>query len=428
MVDKKIILLRKAKNIKKAAFASDVLYCDPSKVYNVEKGIGRYSGPHIKLAKKFFDIEDMPLTAYECKHTYKRLYHILDYNRAERLDESKAILDKLAKLVNLDPCDNKLPLLYRLFEVHYLLVTSQLDIAEEKLDYLQSRFDIMDAECQYYFYFDMGYLRSVQGRDKESLEHYNKALELTKSQKDFVPNDIERLHTNIGACYTNLAVPYRAISYLKDIRERYVEVERVKFNLHSASLLATNYININELKVAEELLNECLVQAESIGDGFYLGLTALSLGILNVKTENWKIALEHFDKSLTNFEEGTRHYLATLYQKIRCLSRYKKFAEAKRLLEKSISLYGTYDVYGTLFESLRHFIEVRCRISRYNQDSVKYLETVAIPHLKKTNAYFEAIDYYKLLALYYEKKNKRKSLSMSNAILDIYERCFLLKY
>jgi len=425
LVDQKIILLRKAKGISKSAFATDVLHCDPSRVRDVENGLASFLESEIKLAKTFFDIENLPLEEQECIPVHMSLYYILDHNRAERYTEAKAILDDLAKLVNLDPCDKKLPTLYRLFDTHYHIVTNQLVAAKETLDFLQGRYGEMDTECRYYFYFNTGFLHSVEGRDSESLEAYKKALALTESQKDFVPNDIERLHASIGACYTNLELPFHAIFYLRDIRKKYGNVEKVKFNLHTAILLATNFLNIRRFKASSELLNNCFIRAESIKNRFYLGWTTLRLGELNAKTENWEVALEYLDKALMYLDKGTKLFLSALYKKIRCLSGNKQHAEAKQLLEESISLYGTDKVFGPLFRMLRRFVEINSRISLYSNEAVEYLETVAIPYLLKTNDRFEAVDYCMLLVLYYSKKNKMKALSMLVVILGIYMECLL---
>ena len=63
-------------------------------------------------------------------------------------------------------------------------------------------------------------------------------------------------------------------------------------------------------------------------------------------------------------------------------------------------------------------------MSRFNEESAKYLEHEAAPYFIGVFDYYEAVDCYELLETHYKKTNKgMKSLQMAKAIRDIYARC-----
>ena len=317
--DKKITQLREAHNVSKPDLA-DAMYSDVAKVYKVEDGTAQYSDTQLNFLKKFFDIEDMPLSELECAATKSRLYMMRDYNRERRFAKVKGMLDEMAKLVNLDPCDDNLPMLYRLFEVAYLIATYQLSAAEDKLAYLNSRMGDMSTEHLYYYYGNMGVLRIYQSRYEEGLDFCEQALKILKDNKDFVPDDSEIVHLWIASCYSYLDYPVRAILHFLKTRDLNTAKGNNRFDLFLNCTLAFNYIRINELEEAEKLLKSCLIQASANKDNYNLGLTLLGFGLLYKKIKNWSASVEHFYQALKYFEKDTQHYLASLYQKIKCIA------------------------------------------------------------------------------------------------------------
>jgi len=423
--DIKITQLREAKKISKQALA-DVMYCDVSKVNNVEKGVGHYPEWHIKYAQRFFDIENMPLSEFDVAVVKKRLYLMRDYVRDRRFGEAKALCEEMAKLVNLEACDDDLPLLYRLLEVIVLIQSgSDVDIAEEKMGYFQDKMDKLTDEHKYYYYFNVATLHFMRTRYNESLSFYKQALEIGSNNRDFVPDDIERVHLGIAACHTNLEFPNRALFYLRNTRELYVNKKTSALSLHLDNLLALNYIRVNELEEAQKILDNCLVCAKSIKDDYFYGWALHSYGVLYKQAEKWDKAIAYLNKAMECQKEGSIIYLKALFEQVYCWAMKKKFVRAKRLMEKTKSSYNNNKVFHIPFESLDHYVTLKSRISIYNDELAEYIETKAIKHFEETCDYFIAIDYYKLLEAYFVEKNKKKSLLMSEAIRKIYERCFV---
>jgi len=426
--DKKILQLRKAKGVTQVTLAS-AIYSDVSKVVNVEKGTARYAEGHMIYLKKFFDIEGMPLSEFECVVYKTRLYIFHDYVRDRRYDEANAFYSEMSKLINLDPCDDDLPVLFRLFEVALLIYGhNDIDAAEKKLDYFQDKIDKMTDEHKYHYYFNMGVLHTRRGRYEDSLECYKQALDLSHKLNILASEDIKRVHLGIAACYSFLEFPYRTILYSLNVNTRKLYEDRKisAYDIHFDNNLALNYIRVNELERAEKLLYNCLVCAKSIQDDYYYGWTLHNYGLLYKQAENWDKAIYYFSQTMECSEEGSNLYLKALYENIRCWVGKRKYAKAQKILNETKSLYKNHNVYRIIFKALGDYITVKSRISLYHQP-VEFIETEAIPHFEKTYDFFLAIDYYQLLESYYAEKNAKKSLLMTEAISRIYERCFVNK-
>lgn len=423
--DQKIKQIRVARKVSKADLA-DAMYCDIDKVNKVEKGLSYYPDGHIQNAKKYLDIVDMPLTQFECDVCENRLYIMRDYAREGRHEEAKAMCKEKAKLVNLDACDDNLPMLYRLLEVIVLIqCDDDVDGAEKKMNYLHDKVDKMTDQHKYYYYFNMATLHIFRVRYEEGLSLYKKALDIGNNSSSFTPDDIERAHLGIAVCYSYLGFPNRAIFYLRNTRELFNYKKISILWLYIDTMLALNYIRVSETDEARKLLDTCLVYAKSLKNDHYYGWALYVYGVLNKQTENWDIAIDYFNQSMECYEKGSRYFLRALYENIRCVAEMKNFAKALRIIEDKRPLFNNHEIYATLFEALRNYVIVKKRVSIYNERNVEYLETIAIPYFIKTHEYFLAIDYYKLLEAYYDIKNKKKSLLMSEAIRKIYERCFV---
>ena len=427
IIAEKIKLLRKAHDMNQHALALE-MYVDVKKIVQVENGRGKYTDIQVNFAKKQFGIVGMPLTSFECATYKERLYIFLELVKDERNNEARKMCQEMADIVNLEPCDDYLPMLFRVFEVKLLLLENDIATAEEKLDYLQGRLDKMNAEHLYYYYCNRGAISYQCGQYDEVekiIAFYSKAFELAKDNKDFVPKD-DNGYLHIAACCTYLYYPVRALLYLNKIREVYSS-NNFRHELRMNSLFALNYIFINELGEAQKLLENCYVRAKSASDDVYTSYIEYCFGLLNMEAGRYEAAIKWFNLAMDFFEKGSGHYLRALYKTVRCQVEIKKFSKANELLEQTRPLYCNDKTFSPLFEALRHFAIVRSRLTLYNDHSIQYIEEKAIPHFEKTNEYYDAIDYYRLLESYYETKSMKKSMQMSHAIRRIYERCFLNK-
>jgi len=395
-------------------------------VKRAESGNAQYSKVQIQRARKHLDVMDMPLSELEIAAFKRRLYIMYDHIKDRRFDEAKAICKELAPVLKMNQYDDDLPQLHRLFEAQILIYAdNDLETAEKKLtSFGRESHSDSTAEQRYHYNFNKAAICTRRMDYEASFNFYRKALKLSSQVKELMPEDIKRLHLGIASCYTYLEFPFKAISHLETARDLHYSRRTSVLDIHFDIELALNYIRVNELKKAERLLEYCLICANSIKSDFYIGNVYHNFGRLYMKREQWEEAINYFNRAGECFEEGSGVHLRAICRVVYCWSKLSKFAHAKRIL-KDVKHLSTHKVYGAVYEAMRHYVEVQSRITLYNEESVEYIETKALPHFEETHDHFLAIEYYKLLEAYYAKKNDKKALSMSESIRRIYERCLI---
>ena len=425
--DIKLTRFRTVNNMTKAAFAA-IIFADPSKVTKVENGKSTYTDDQAALILRYFDAEDMPLSEVDTAATENRLYKMRNLAREGRTNEARAIWDdyNLHKLVNLAPCDDNLPILSRLFYVILLIAESNTDAAEKELDALKGKEAEMRIKHRYYFHYTSGTLAAWQVRDEDSMAEYEKALALVENKESFVPDDVERLHYNIAVGFTRLEYPYEAISHLERIKALYAGKMTGTFGLRVDLALAANYIIVNKLKVAEKMLKHCHATAIGVNDNFYIGVVMRCYGDLHRKKGDIKVAIDYLSKAVESFKEGIEQHFSAFRLHIQYVIDFRKFSRARKMLEQANALYGKHEVYAECLVGLDHYLIISSRKTGNNDESVAHLLNVSIPHFKKNNDYFKTVEYCKLLEVHFSKRKlHKKSLQMTEAIRNIYERCFL---
>ncbi|MCL2573915.1 MAG: helix-turn-helix transcriptional regulator [Defluviitaleaceae bacterium] len=427
-IGEKIRLLRKAKGITQAELSENI-WSSAAQISRVEIGEEAYKPEELEAIKKYFKIENMPLTDFERATFRERLHVWRDLIRDQRLVRARKLHKEMLPLINLEPCDPDLAIYFRLFEVLLLLTERDFDTAKEKLDYLHRVKDKMNTELTYHYYHRMGSLYSMRYSDnKSALKFYLQAYELTKSFKGISTEDNETLYINISTCYINVGLSHRAIIFLGEIRKenngKRLTITDIGINI----TLARAYIMVGEFIEAKEVLNRCLVQAKGIGNDHCTILSLFYLGLLCKRSKNLEKAIEYFDETLSIVKTTSNYHPWSFYYKICCLLKPRETFKAEKVLEEAKVFYGTETKYSIIFESLEHAIEINKRVTIFNKESVEYIENVTIPHFMKIHLNFEAISYYELLELHYEKSRKSSKASlMTKAMRDIYKEMFFNK-
>lgn len=423
-IGEKIKLLRKAVGLTQAELA-EIMWSSAGKISRVENGEEEYNQEELKALKEHFGFAEMPLTELECAAFKERLHMWRDLIRDGRLDEARELHIKISPIINFEACEPDLSILFRLYEVLLLLYEKNLFSAEDKLNYLSSVMDKMSNEHIYHYNHMMGSFSSMCKDSKNALKYYLQAYELTKSLANISPEDKEKLCYNIASCYQNLDLPNSAILFLYEVYKADTKKRITAASLSMDITLARSYIKIGEFEKAEQILNQCLVWAKGIEDSYNEAVTLFYLALLYRYSEDWGKSIEYFTKTLDIFDTSSDFHPWAFYYQIRCLIASRKFLKAEEMLNEAKSYYGTDDEYSILFESLNHLLILSKRLTMKNNESVEYIETVAIPHLLKIHVSFEAISYYEVLEKHYAKTKKLfKSLQMSKEIRGIYERMF----
>ena len=421
-IGRKIRHFRIAKNITQAELAK-VIYVSPTVISNVELGLSEYTDEQLEDIKEYLNIVGMPLSEHDCIAFKKRLYIWRDIIRDRFMAEAKEMHSNMSAVVNLDPCDRDLPVLYRLFEVMLFLYDKNIDAAKEKLNYFEKIRDRMTPEHLHYYYCNMGLLNIYSAQYEDALGFYTKALELRNQHEDAYTEDDARLYYELAVCYTYLERLISATAFLSKVYEMGTETMTQGLKRGLDNVRAINYMKLGRFEEAKELLDRCLIVVKSMVNKPFIGGTLQNLGLLNRYLKNHKAAIEYFDQALNIQQIGSTSYLWASYHKIHCLIETKKLPKAEELIERAKNLYGANEDALILFESLKHLIIISKRFSLYrNEESTEYIENVTIPFLIKQHDYFIAISYYEFLEKHYEKiKRQRKSLLASKGIRDIYK-------
>ncbi|MCL2575625.1 MAG: helix-turn-helix transcriptional regulator [Defluviitaleaceae bacterium] len=430
----KIKLLRNKQEVSQYKLA-DIALTSQRKISNIETGIGRYIEDELLLVKKYLGIEGMPLTDDECNTFRGRLYHWRDMIRKHQIDEAEKLQDELKGIVNLEIFDFDMPTLYRLFEALLLIVRNKGDdlvVAEEKLRTLENSLDDMTEEHRYYYDFHMGALYARRNDFETAIEFYYKALDRKKKQKDNLLDSEEKIYYNLALCYTDLEQLSRATVFLSRMPKIGSEDKTSSRSLGVDIMRAMNYYKIGLPNEAEELLNDCLMRAKIVNNQPFIGLSLAHLGAMHRYLQNWEKAIEYLDQALDAFGTDAEHFRYSswvLYFKFRCrmeLGGLAKIEKELRDLKNSLSkreIDEYSDFLETLYKTLLHIVGVKKCMSRYDKNSVDYLETTSVQFFEKYSHRLEAIDCYKLLVQHFERTSQqKKSLEANKAMVKIYER------
>ena len=425
-IAEKIKQLRVSKGISQMKLAMAIGSNQPT-IVRIEKGQAEYSPEKLELAKKELDIEGMPLTDAERALFFNRLYIVRDLTRARRVSEARNKLKGMAKLVNLEPCDYDLAMLYRLIEIQLLMIEGDFKTADKMFSHPSICPDNMNEENQYCYHSYKGYYELSHDRYETSLSHLHKALEIVEDDDRFSPDDLYRLYLNIAVCYSNLEYPYCAILSALKAKGMCNENALSDFSLYLNRILSRNYIKVDRLAEAKKLLDKCIVQAESLSDTLLIGLTTYDYGCLNIEKAEWKMAETHFDKAMSYFKEGSANYYMAFFYKIHSVIFAREFPKAKKMIEHAKEKYSSDKVWAQYFENVNYYLRLAQRPSLSdNAELTGYLENVAIPCFFENNDYFLSSKYCQLLKNHYDKiGSQMRSLLMTELMYKIQSRCLI---
>jgi len=421
MLVEKIKILRKHHIMNQAEF-SEIILSNTDRVSKVERGeVGEYSAKEVRLFCEHFGIVDMPLAEIDCIAFRKRLYMWRDLIGDKRLDEAKQWMRKMSAIVALDPCDDDLPVLYRLFEAMLHYYDRNIALFEEKMEALQAFVPKMSIEHTYYYEYCLGLVHSPSRFDV-ALIHYERAFDILKKHRDVLPEYDGKLLHNIALCYAAFEVPHHAIYTLNKISQSYIDKREQSFGLSVDMILALNTAKIGRFNDALDLLDKCLVSAKSLDSKTYLALTIYNKGYVYKLMKKWTEAISFLNQALEAFDRNNSNYMWALYHKIYCIIKQRKHPEAKQLIKQAIAAYPQDEI---PFKSLEHYRALSKRMKShydYNREAVEYIEGVTIPYFRSIHDNMEAINYCNLLEGYYENKTHKKFLAMAKIRSEIYHK------
>jgi len=422
-VTEKLTLLRKALGLTQHDIAAFLL-TRQARISHIERHGEDFFEEEIERLKAKYDIVGMPLTGDECEVFKGRLYIWRDLIRSGDINKAKEMQLELHKVVNLDPCDSDLPMLYRLFEVLLLVVGGDKTyVPDEKMLHLGKLYNEMPEEHRYHYDFHMGTLHAFKRDFETALEFYTKALETAKSYRGVFPDEEERVYHNLAVCYTEIEQPNRALIFLSEIPKTNFTNRATPSSLGVDLMRAINYYKVGIYDEALKILNDCFMRANTNNNDFYTGLSLHHLGVLHKFLGEWDKAIEYFNKELNIFDENVHYHTWALYYKIRCIIGMRKFVEAEKELTRIKPSTNAINEYSILFEALNHIMRLHKNNSHYNKKAVEYLKNTAIPFFIKTNKRFEALDCYEILERHEDKSGTdKRALEINRSIREILKR------
>jgi len=418
--------IREHKNVSQEEL-SKVLECGIEELRQKENDFMECTPERLSTIKRFFDIEGMPLADGEAVVFKEHLRFWRDLMRNQKSDEAIELQKKISP-ITLFPLEPELSLMYNLLEIANLLSEGHLDAAEGKLASYEKIFENtekMDSENLYYYYRNMGSMKSLLGRCDEALEFYLKALELGEGKGALLKDDAA-IYYNIAASYSDLHLPHQTIAFLGKVYESHHSSKMEKYRLHLDITLAINYIRINGIQEAKKLLNKCLLRVEYSSNRLAIGVVLHNCGLLCKVSKEWEQAIYYFDKASTYFQEGSGFCLENLYHKARCLLYMGKHAETGRVFEqaKTYNLDSTENwKYLILFKSLLLLVELNESTEDCEERVFDHIGVVTIPYLINIYEYSKALDYCEVLSKHYGKtEDLIKSVAVYRNANIIYEK------
>jgi len=236
------------------------------------------------------------------------------------------------------------------------------------------------------------------------LDFYKKAFKIMKG--GFKENI--SLYYNIACCLSNLGYYTNVVMFIDNACDLNTDEQETVLDFAFDNLLAINLIRWGYLKRANKLLFKCLLKARKDNNDYFIGSCYHNLGHMYLNGKNWEMAVSYFDKAFGHFTKGSNVYLKNLYYKTRCLVKINDHNQCLPLIEEGRELSKDNEDFTVMFESLKHLMTPN------ESESLKYLETKAIPYLLKRYENITALDYSEFLHECY-KKNKQKTKALEIA-------------
>jgi len=380
--------------------------------------------------KKFLDIEKAPLFAHELTLYRDRIWVWNELLDTGRMDEARAMQEEMAIILNL-PFEHDLYLLYLVTEAMLLSKEYNIPATEEKLKIVEGLLDNASDGALNLYHRNKGFICLVAGDMKSGIKHSIKAVEHAEADKK---TDTSALN-NIGQAYIVLGKPYHAIIYIERARAQFTGDLTHKRPGHMTQALAMCYTLVGEYRKAEKLVELSLMQAKSTNASSQIAQALTIMASLKLKSKKYDECLVLCDEGLPYYNGDKEMYVSLLTTKAECLLRMKKYKECQEILnhgravlqegEKKMGKTTTNsDILEIAFSTFEH------QMTLDNDESVNYIQNVAIPHFIKAGGKTKltAIGLCHILESHFIKKRaKTKANAIAVISRDIYKEMFMVE-
>ena len=215
----------------------------------------------------------------------------------------------------------------------------------------------------------------------------------------------EKMDIRTHVCYFNIAVCCQYLGYSHKTKEyidkarKQAKESKVEHNaMHFDIIEALSYRDTGRSNIALEILHKRLdIEKQSPAGNSGIHLLYESIGYTHLGLKGYRKAIEFFDLSLKHCVKNNKYYFQHLYYKCLTLFLYGDATQGLKCLQEASRASATDKLLGIMFTALKH------RQTLNNDESLVYIEDVAIPSFINAGKYREAIDYCEQLAEYYAK-------------------------
>jgi len=420
-MSEKIKLIRHAKNVTQQQLAGN-LSITRSRLSQIEKGDdsghGDVSADTLILIKKALNLEALPLTETQREGFKADLAKWSDIITARKFDEAKEMRQKLSA-ITFAPFDEELNIFFNLIDCKLTFSLGDISTAETILDTITSKY-LVDLSPEYlsYYYRDKSAVCALRQQHQDALAFMTNAFKLKPNVKEDIV-----LYFGMGLRCYNVGYIRRSKMFLEEALKLCKDEPGNVWKRHIKHELVRNYIGLKDLEDAAELLDKMHKEAQDSGDNQFLCDVLVQYGYMRRVSGYTPSAHGYLNDAMKYVDKESEQYLEILYQKARCYIADGGFMVCEELLEEGKQRSKGSRHWTILFESLGHLTTLK------KDESIEYLETVALPHLlNEVPEYAVALDYCKFLQKHYEQKSTgtiKKALETEKMITHIYERMFM---
>ncbi|MCL2353672.1 MAG: tetratricopeptide repeat protein [Defluviitaleaceae bacterium] len=391
----------------------------------------KYTAEEWPQAKEFLGIVGMPLEDSERPSFIESVLIFGEMVSADRMEEAKTIYERLLPVYNIEIVDPELSWLFRLVCVPYSIKQGKLEEARKEMSFFDNSFGDKKAEdltprLLYHYYRNKGRLYFFDFDKEKSKEFYEKALDVAQNNESFSQKEIYRSVQNVASCYTELGLPNKALLLLRDARNFCDRLDF--FTVRIDTDMALNYARIGEFEESKKLITKTLARAEGFQNNFFVGLVWYIFGLVHKFAKNWDEAIESFEKALSYHDTNSIYHMWSYYYQIRCVIEKRDFIKAKTMINEMETLHGDNEEMEIPINYITHFKIISKGITTFRQESVDYVENVAIPYFLKRHYKYEAMRACELLIEHYKRARKtQESYRIMEMLLEIH-RSFNLDY
>ncbi len=301
---------------------------------------------------------------------------------------------KIVQLVNNKPCPfgNYLTVLLILFlcfthdafsqgkstyspvleEISLLIENSKLNEADRRTDsLLWMAVKLNDSSLLANTYNFKGVIKKDQKKIKESIEFYNKALDIYKGLKN--ERKIADTYVNLGSIFSDLKEDKMALNYYFKALSC---LKRLK-NMEAETILLNNIGNIYkemaDFTRAEYYFKKAMHSSFAIKDSFSMAMVSHNLGVNYYMQKNTDSAIVFYHRSLdylSNYDEGIGHVynyeqISQSYLDQNNITKAELFAQKALSIIQAAGIQGEetalYSLLSSIYEKKNRFSSIPCR-------------------------------------------------------------------